>query len=135
MAKSIIRIDDLSDAISEIIDEMKDDVIRNVNEAAEEASSQGVKDLKASSPVRTDGYNRKKKPGTYAKGWRKTKTKNALGVESYTIHNTEGQLTHLLEFGHVDAKTGKRVGIRPHIAKVNESASAEFVRKVENIKL
>lgn len=50
-----IRLDGLARAALE--------AIRNMDEI----STQGVNDLKASSPIRTDGYEPKKKPGTCAK--------------------------------------------------------------------
>lgn len=51
------------------------------------------------------------KTGGYRKGWRKKKVDKAV-----VIHNTKGQLTHLLENGHAKADGGRvpeKVHIRP----------------------
>lgn len=136
MSNTIVRVDELSDAIKDEIDKMNKEVIEKVNEAAEHAASEAVKDLKASSPVRSDGYDRKYPPGSYASSWTKKKEGNHLGVVSYTVHNAKHyRLTHLLEFGHIIAGTGRRSKAIPHVAKVNDSASKKFVEEVENMKL
>ena len=136
MSGTIVRIDELGEAIRSEIDAMNKEVIEKCNEAAEKAAAQGVKDLKATSPVREDGYSRKYPPGSYAKSWTKKKEGNTLGVQNYTIYNSKHyQLTHLLEFGHVIAGTGKRSKSFPHIAKVNESVAQQFIDEVEGMKL
>lgn len=136
MSGTIIRIDELGDAIRKEIDAMNHEVIEKCNKAAEKAANDGVKQLKASSPVRADGYNRKYPPGSYAKSWTKKKEGNVLGVTSYTIHNAKHyQLTHLLEFGHIIAGTGRRSKAFPHIGTVNDSVSQQFIREVEGMKL
>lgn len=136
MSYKIVRVDDLSDAIKEEIDAMNKEVIEKCSEAAEHAASEAVKDLKASSPVRSDGYNRKYAPGSYAASWTKKKESSRLGVISYTVYNSKHyQLTHLLEFGHIIAGTGRRTRSFPHIAPVNDSASKMFVDEVEDMDL
>lgn len=136
MSGTIVRIDELGDAIRKEIDAMNQDVIEKCNEAAEKAAGEGVKQLKASSPVRADGYNRKYPPGSYAKSWTKKKEGNVLGVQNYTIYNAKHyQLTHLLEFGHIIAGTGSRSKAFPHIGTVNDSVSQQFVKEVEGMKL
>ncbi|MEC2471821.1 HK97 gp10 family phage protein, partial [Bacillus thuringiensis] len=57
--------------------------------AQEEVADVAVDKLKQNSP---------KKTGAYRKGWRKKKVDKAV-----VIHNTKGQLTHLLENGHTKA--------------------------------
>lgn len=136
MSGTIIRVDQLGDAIRKEIESMNAEVIQKCDRAAEKAAADGVKTLKATSPVRADGYNRKYPPGSYAKSWTKKKEGNVLGVTSYTIHNAKHyQLTHLLEFGHIIAGTGRRSKAFPHIDAVNKSASEQFIREVEGMKL
>lgn len=136
MSGTIIRIDELGDAIRKEIESMNQEVIEKCNTAAERAASDGVRQLKASSPVRADGYNRKYPPGSYAKSWKKKKESNVLGVQGYTIYNANHyQLTHLLEFGHIIAGTGRRSKAFPHISTVNDSVSQQFIREVEGMKL
>jgi hypothetical protein len=136
MSGTIIRIDQLGDAIKKEIDAMNAEVIQKCNKAAEEVGAEGVRMLKASSPVRTDGYNRKYPPGSYAKSWAVKKDTNELDVQGVTIYNRKHyQLTHLLEFGHIIARTGGRSKAFPHIAEVNDRVSHDFVEKVEGMKL
>lgn len=136
MSRTIVPIDGLSEAVKAELDKMNAEVIKQVNEAAQKAAKNGAKTLKSTSPVRSDGKKRKRAPGSYAKGWSaKVKEKN-IGMETWVIYNrTDYQLTHLLEFGHIIAGTGRRSRAIPHIAAVNESASKEFADSVEGMKL
>ncbi|PEA23091.1 hypothetical protein CON40_01475 [Bacillus cereus] len=83
--------------------------------AQEEVADVAVGKLKQGSP---------KKTGAYRKGWRKKK--EGKGV---VIHNTQGQLTHLLENGH--AKVGGRVPAQVHIRPVEEYVIDELPRRIE----
>ena len=140
---SIVRVDQLSSAITELIEEMNQTVIDGCNDAALKAAKAGAKELRATSPVRSDGYNRKYAPGSYAKSWKykegtesSSKISKSYGISGYTIYNAKHyQLAHLLEFGHIIAQTGKRSKAISHIAPVNESVSEQFVSEVENLKL
>ncbi|MGG0355329.1 HK97 gp10 family phage protein [Bacillus tropicus] len=66
-----------------------------------------------------------KKTGAYRKGWRKKKEGNSV-----VVHNTKGQLTHLLENGHAKAGGG-RVPAQVHIRPVEEYVINEFPRRIE----
>lgn len=70
----------------ECVDE-NEEVLR---QRAQDAGKQAVKALKHESRKRT---------GKYAKGWKSTAQRGATGVE-VTVHNTQYQLTHLLENDH-----------------------------------
>lgn len=134
MSGTIVRIDDLDDAIKKEIESMNRDVIDKVNKVADKVAKKAARELKATSPVRHDGYKRRHPPGSYAKSWGVVREGNVLGVTTYTVRNAKHyQLTHLLEFGHIDARTGRRVAGKPHIAAINQSASDEFVREVMKI--
>lgn len=61
-----------------------------LQQRAQDAGKQAVKALKHESRKRT---------GKYAKGWKSTAQRGATGVE-VTVHNTQYQLTHLLENDH-----------------------------------
>lgn len=136
MSGTIVRIDELDEAIKREVDAMNREVINNCNKAAEKAASDGAKMLRQTSPVRHDGFNRKYPPGSYAKSWTRRKEGNVLGVETYTIYNSKHyQLNHLLEFGHIIAGTGRRSKAIPHIAPVNNSVTQQFIREVEGMKL
>ncbi|CUB53064.1 hypothetical protein BN2127_JRS10_02127 [Bacillus subtilis] len=69
--------------------------------------------------------NSPKKTGAYRKGWRKKKEGNGV-----VIHNTQGQLTHLLEKGHAKVGGG-RVPAQVHIRPVEEYVINEVPRRIE----
>ncbi|MEB8803867.1 hypothetical protein CN936_02260 [Bacillus cereus] len=84
--------------------------------AQEEVSDVAVEKLRQKSP---------KKTGAYRKGWRKKKEGNGV-----VIHNTQGQLTHLLEKGHAKVGGG-RVPAQVHIRPVEEYVIDELPRRIE----
>ncbi|MGG1791712.1 HK97 gp10 family phage protein [Bacillus mycoides] len=84
--------------------------------AQEEVADVAVGKLKQSGP---------KKTGDYRKGWRKKKD-----GKSVVIHNTKGQLTHLLENGHATVGGG-RVPAQVHIRPVEEYVIDELPRRIE----
>ncbi|PEZ41727.1 hypothetical protein CN345_07515 [Bacillus thuringiensis] len=69
--------------------------------------------------------NSPKKTGDYRKGWRKKKVDKAV-----VIHNTKGQLTHLLENGHARADGG-RVPEKVHIRPVEEYVIDQLPKRIE----
>lgn len=82
----------------------------------DEVSDVAVGKLKQDSPKKTGGYR---------KGWRKKK--EGKGV---VLHNTKGQLTHLLENGHAKADSG-RVPKKVHIRPVEEYVIDELPKRIE----
>ncbi|PEZ85202.1 hypothetical protein CN374_25790 [Bacillus cereus] len=82
----------------------------------DEVSDIAVGKLKQDSPKKTGGYR---------KGWRKKKDGQAV-----VIHNTKGQLTHLLENGHAKVGGG-RVPAQVHILPVEELVINELPKRIE----
>lgn len=127
-----ITADQLGATIAEALESYDKEVTDMVNEAARKTAQDTAKMLQSTSPVRSDGYNRKYPPGSYAKSWGFEETGSAMGQTSYTVRNAKHyQLTHLLEHGHVDSKTGRRVGARPHIASAEQAAIEQFTQEIE----
>ncbi|MGH0943747.1 HK97 gp10 family phage protein [Bacillus mycoides] len=91
---------------------VEEDLENEIDEVADIA----VGKLKQNSPKKTGGYR---------KGWRKRK--EGKGV---VLHNTKGQLTHLLENGHAKAGGG-RVPKKVHILPVEEYVIDELPRRIE----
>lgn len=122
-----IKIGDFSDAIQEELTVFKKDVIDGVNKAAKKVAKDTVNKLKRESPSRS---------GNYAGSWASKREDSGLQEEKYTIYNKKHyRLTHLLENGHINAKTGGRVRDIPHIAPAEQSAIEEFARAVEEMDL
>lgn len=115
--------------IKEILNEYSYDVQDAIAEDAQRIAKEGVSELKVTSPKRP-------KSGKYAKGWR-VKTTKGNGFINCTIHNTQYQLTHLLEKGHriVDRHGQEKghVDARVHIAPVEEKCVRQFEKDVEKI--
>ncbi|OLN21904.1 hypothetical protein BTO30_12460 [Domibacillus antri] len=113
----MVKIGDLSNEIAKQLSRYTKDVEDAVEVAKEEVAKNAVAELKEKSPKLT---------GRYAKGWALKKVDGR-----HVIYNrTDGQLTHLLEFGHVKAGGG-RVPARVHIRPAEEKAINEFVDRVE----
>ncbi|MBL3820754.1 HK97 gp10 family phage protein [Bacillus cereus group sp. BY105LC] len=91
-------------------------VEENLENEIEEIGDIAVDKLKQNSP---------KKTGAYRKGWRKKK--EGKGV---VLHNTKGQLTHLLENGHAKVGGGRVPG-EVHIRPVEEYVINELPRRIE----
>lgn len=113
----LVQIDDLSREIMKQLQQYTEEVKEKVELAKDEVGKDAVKELKTTSPNLT---------GSYAKGWRLKKENYA-----HIIHNkTDYQLTHLLEYGHVN-RDGSRTKAYPHIRKAEEKVIEEFTLKVE----
>ncbi len=114
--------------INDILDGYCDDIESLVKTEVEKIAKEGVKELKSTSPI---NKRRRKKKGSYAKGW-KIKKENKRGEVHFIIHNaTNYQLTHLLENGHLN-RDGSKTKAIVHIAPVAEKITNEFVKRVEN---
>lgn len=116
--------------ITEILSEYSSDIQEALEENAKQLSKKGADKLKACNntyKVRTGKYNR---------GW-KVKTTKGNGFISCTIHNTQYQLTHLLENGHkLVNKHGRTIGKTrafKHIAPVDSEITREYQKNIEYI--
>lgn len=112
-----IKIDDLANEIANQIALYTTAVEEEVEAAKEEVSKKTVNELKNSSPELS---------GDYRKGWTRKKEGDAI-----IIHNkTDYQLTHLLEYGHVN-RDGGRTPAKVHIRPAEEKAVQEYLDRVE----
>lgn len=116
--------------IKEILNEYSYDVQDAITEDAQKIAKEGVSELKVTSPKRPTS-------GKYAKGWR-VKTTKGNGFINCTIHNTQYQLTHLLEYGHDwVGRDGRRIENAAkaieHIKPVEQKCIRQFESDVEKI--
>ena len=112
-----INVDGLSASINKYLKEYTSDVEKKLEVSKKKVATEGVSELKSSSPKRTGGY---------ASGW--TQRKN--GSSRVIYNKTHASLTHLLENGHANRDGGRTAGI-PHIAPAEQHVIEEFEKEVE----
>lgn len=112
---------DIDEAIRKALDEYSGEVVSTLQEVIPEVLKEAKRKLKSSSPART---------GNYAKGWKVHTEKSRVGASGYVANDTDYQLTHLLENGHAK-RGGGRVAPIPHIGPVNDWATEEIVKRIE----
>lgn len=121
MAKTV-TIDQMAEEISRTLSEWSQDVSDSMKEAVTETAKETVQDLRATSPHRT---------GNYAKSWgRKSTFEDRFRNEEVVYNRKYYRLTHLLEFGHANARGGGRTPAHPHIAPAEERAIEALEKKV-----
>lgn len=116
---------ELSDAVSEMLEQAGAEIREKVNAEAEKIAGDVLEKLKRDSPKDTKKYS---------KSWIIDERENKIaGNKHYIIKNEKHyRLTHLLEHGHVN-RNGSRTEAKPHIGKINDAACREFERRVVNI--
>lgn len=124
MASKKVTMEQLPEAIKEILEQYEGEINRFLPEITEEVGKTGVKALRTSAKQK---FNGKK----YAGGWRSVSERNRYGA-TVTIYNGRlPGLPHLLEHGHAK-RGGGRVDGRAHIAPVEEKLITDFEKKVEH---
>lgn len=114
---------DLEKEIAERLEQYSNEVIQSVGESVTETGKEVIKALKATSPKHT---------GRYAKGWRAKPGSDQRLIKNVTVHNaTDWQLTHLLEYGHVNRDGTSRTSAKPHIAAAEALAQEVFEKKIK----
>lgn len=118
---SEIGMQKLSDVINRELTLYTTEVQNAVRNAAITVGGEIVTELRSSSPKRT---------GRYAKSWTLDKHKK----NGVVIRNAKHyRLTHLLEYGYVSAKSGRRTKSYPHIKKAEERGVQKFTDEVEKL--
>lgn len=122
---------DLSDAITEIVNEYGSNVGNVLNCAIKEVTKEAEDKLKAVKKFAPDGHP----TGYYSSEWVHRFDETGRFTFRGTVYNsTQYRLTHLLEFGHVTRngtdRTFDRTPAYPHIAPVNDWAHDELIAKV-----
>lgn len=107
-----IKIDGLTDAVMQQLNEYADTVSDDVKDAVQKSAKAVKEQIKNTAPRRT---------GKYAKSWAVKKTSETSQSLQLTVHSRNRyQLTHLLEFGHAK-RGGGRAAARPHIAPAEQA--------------
>ncbi len=114
--------------VSDILSGYCDDIQDLIQSEAKLIANEGVKELKATSPINKRNTTKK---GSYRKGWR-VKNQSSRGHTRFIIHNaTDYQLTHLLEKPHATRNGGETKPI-VHIKPVDDYVAKEYLRRVED---
>ena len=117
-----IRIENLDDAVRELLEEYADMTAETLKTAVDNAGTLAKKEIKATAPVKT---------GQYAKSWKAKKTKETATNYQVTVYSpSRYRLTHLLEHGHAK-RNGGRVRAFPHIAPAEEKAEEHLLSELE----
>lgn len=115
-----VSVNNLEIEFSKILKQYGDEVNDILDEEVERASKDAVKELKMISP---------KDSGDYAKSWTRKKDRARTGAEA-TVYNKHGWLTHLLEKGWTNTKTGARFEGAPHIGPTEEKTKQELLSRL-----
>lgn len=126
------RIDanDLAKEVEGLLDKFGQEAENCLSEAVWQTAGEAVKRLKTAGDFGGTG--------DYKKGWSRKITRKRLYTEATVYNKTEGQLTHLLEFGHVLKRGGRLIGkgwvdAIPHIAPINDAIPEIFVDKFTDL--
>lgn len=125
-----VGLGDLADAMSEIIEEYSDEVIRDLPETTKEAGKKCVKELKSAAKAAGIGGSK------YVGSFRSKETRNDSRVTTVTVYSSQYQLAHLLEHGHIvrNRPGGRIVGTArafPHWAPAEEKASDDLEKTIK----
>lgn len=132
----IISADNLGSTVFADISKIVADEKNNANRIIEDLANESCQRVIETSPVKDTPYtgkNKKRKVGSYKKGWI-VKTELKYGEKRFIVTNKkEPELTHLIENGSVEraTKRGKNRGKMPKLSHIRRSFD-ETVAKFEN---
>ena len=129
MGNKKVKIDDLSKAILQELENFKDVTDEACDKGVSETAKTAVQELHNAHPPGSGKYG---SWDEYNKGWKVMQTKTDKRYhKKATIHNaTHYQLTHLLEKGHALVKGGHTAAFK-HIAPVAEKCEDELLRTIK----
>ena len=117
---------DLSQAVASVLGDYAESVTETVQRVTEELAKEGVRKVKAGSPVNPRG----KKRGAYRSGWTKRVTVTRLGASAVIYNGKFPGLVHLLEKGHA-LRSGGRAPAQEHVAPVQDWMNEELPRRIK----
>lgn len=120
-----VKPENLDEAISEILEDYRDQVAVDMKEAVEQAG-------KATAQI-AQAYASRIGSGKYAKSIKSKTTETSSFGTTVTIFSTQYRIAHLLEHGHVVKAHGKIVGTArafPHFAPAEQKGEELLMQKV-----
>ena len=122
MSTKTVGIDDMADAINEILEEYHDLATDEMKSSVQKAAKFVKEEISATAPQKT---------GAYAKSWTSKKTDEDSTSVQYTVYSrNKYQLAHLLENGHA-LRDGGRARAFPHIAPAQEAGETYLENLIE----
>lgn len=126
----------LNDILTEYIQDLEDDVDRILEQNAQDCYT----NVKADAPLNPEPIRKYKAgrkywmmPGTYRSGFR-VSIERGVGTVTYSVKNVKfPHLTHLLENGHIDADTGRRIPGQLHIDKNADKYAKKALTEIERM--
>ena len=118
--------DDLSKAVSRVLDEYEESVIETVQRVTEELAKEGLKKVKENSPRSANSPLR----GSYRSGWTKKVITNRMGASAIIYNGKYPGLVHLLEKGHA-LRNGGRSRAQAHVAPVQDWMNDELQERIK----
>lgn len=128
MSSVTVSIDELADAINDVLTEYAEESQKGIEKAVVETAKKLAKDIKGRASGTFGGT------GKYANSWRyKKDAENTTRLNTaYVVYADKPgrSLGHLLEKGHAK-RGGGRVSGRPHIAPAAEAAKDTLIAEIE----
>lgn len=126
-----VKVENLDKEVRKQLETYNGDVKKNLNKAVKEVAEYTANSLKQGGPY-------KERTGKYTPDWtatlRKGKYSSVTMTEEYSVNNRKHyQLTHLLEYGHVNRRGSRIVGKTrafEHIKPAEELADQMILSKV-----
>lgn len=118
-----ITLDELPEAINDILEEYQDMGIRGTHMVVEKIAKSGAKEVNAAASGAVGG-NR------YKRSWTAEVRKSRLDAEA-TIYSRIPGLPHLLEHGHAGSNGRRGASAHPHIKGVEEKLTKNFEKEIE----
>lgn len=119
-------VDTLVNAYETYTDDVKKKVRTGINKISREAKQEVISLSRKGRKSKKDGYIH------YKDGWINT-TIQDNGIYGAAVHNKKYQLTHLLEFGHINRDGTTRAKAFPHISITQKHAEEKVDKLLEEL--
>lgn len=128
MAKDRTKPGEVGNAIAKALAEYSEELAAEVDEIAAEVAKELLANTKATTAFsnRTGEYRRR----MAIKQVKVARNSRLVTTQVWHVKGPDYRLTHLLEHGHV-GRDGRRVEPREHIGPAEQTAVAEFERRVK----
>ena len=128
-----IKVNQFTATLQKTLTDYGKDTSEKLKKIAEEIANEATEMLRQKSSAMVWGHKGEASGnGQYAKGWKVKAQSSGLWSFEFIVYNTNGQLTHLLEFEHF--WRGKRKKFYPkakHITPVADWCNKEFEKRVQ----